>query len=237
MNRMRGDGLVAGAALALAACGGEQVAEAPAQQRAAAPTGAAAEAPAEVEGREYRVLAFGDSLFAGYGLQAGESYPERLEAALRARGIDARVSNAGVSGDTTAAGRQRLGFVLGNEERAPDLAIVELGGNDLLRGVPPAQTRENLDAILAELDSRGIPVLLMGMRAPPNLGPAYVGAFDAIYTDLAEQYDAALVPFFLEPVWNRPGLIQPDRVHPTAQGIEAMVQATVDEVEDALPEE
>jgi len=233
---MRGDGLVAGAALALAACGSEQAADAPVQQRSA-PSAEPAEAPADVAGREYRILAFGDSLFAGYGLQEGESYPARLEAALRQRGVDARVSNAGVSGDTTAAGRQRLGFVLDNEEQAPDLAIVELGGNDLLRGVPPQQTRENLDAILAELDWRGIPVLLMGMRAPPNLGPAYVSAFDSIYPDLAEHYDAALVPFFLESVWNRPALVQPDRVHPTAQGIEAMVEATVDQVDEALPED
>ena len=229
---MRKHGLAAIAALALAACG-EQAAEAPVQQRDARPV---AQPAAEVAGPNYRILAFGDSLFAGYGLAQGESYPARLEAALREQGIDARVSNAGVSGDTTAAGRQRLGFVLDNEPRAPDLVIVELGGNDLLRGLPPEQTRANLDAILAELESRDIPAILFGMRAPPNLGPGFVTAYDTIYPELAEQYDAALVPFFLEPVWNRPDLIQPDRIHPTAQGIEAMVAATADDVAEALPE-
>jgi acyl-CoA thioesterase-1 len=233
---MRSGGLMVIAAMGLTACGGEPTAgpqAEPVRQRAAMQDGQSA----EVSGPAMRILAFGDSLFAGYGLQAGEGYPERLEAALRARGINARVSNAGVSGDTTAAGRQRIAFVLENEEEVPDLAIVELGGNDLLRAIPPEQTRENLDAILAELDRRGIPVLLMGMRAPPNLGPGFVQTFDAIYPALAEKYDAALVPFFLDSVWTRPDLIQPDRVHPTAQGIEAMVAATLDEVVEALPED
>ncbi len=226
------------AVLALAGCGAEPVAEAP-ERRAAGGDGAAAAvgSRAEMSGPERRILAFGDSLFAGYGLEEGESYPARLEAVLRERGVNARVSNAGVSGDTTAAGRQRLGFVLDNEKRVPDLVIVELGGNDLLRGLPPEQTRENLDAMLAELEARGIPVLLMGIRAPPNLGVEYVRAFDSIYSALAERYDAALVPFFMEPVLIRPGLVQPDRIHPTAQGIEAMVAATVDAVAEALPED
>src|SRR5690606_12448558 len=138
-----------------------------------------------VTGPERRVLAFGDSLFAGYNLAEGESYPARLEAALRARGVAASVTNAGVSGETTAAGRQRLSFVLDKEAAAPDLAIVELGGNDLLRGIAPAQTRENLAAILETLRQRDIPVLLMGMRAPPNLGAQFVDEFDAIYPALA----------------------------------------------------
>ena len=136
-----------------------------------------------------------------------------------------------------AAGRQRLAFVLDGMDKPPDLAIVELGGNDLLRGLPPAETRANLSAILAELKKRNVPVLLMGMRSPPNPGPEYRQAFDAIYPALAEESGAALVPFFLEPVWADPKLIQQDRVHPTAEGIDALVAATSDDVAGALPNE
>jgi len=220
-------------ALTLSACGSEA-------PPAPADAGEAREqpdaVPVPVTGPQVRVLAFGDSLFAGYNLADGESYPAVLEAALRQRGIDARVTNAGVSGDTTQAGWQRIGFALDNLSEPPDLAIVELGGNDLLRGIPPAQTRENLAAILAALDERGIPVLLMGMRAPPNLGADFVAQFDAIYPALSQRYDAELVPFFLEAVYDQPELIQPDRVHPTAEGVEALVAATLDEVVAALPD-
>lgn len=219
--------------LALAACGGEPDAPAAEATRAEAAAPAPQQAPT---GRERRILAFGDSLFTGYGLEDGQGYPDGLEAALRRRGINARVIDAGVSGDTSAAGLQRIEFVLDAQQDAPELAIVELGGNDLLRGIAPAETRENLRAILAELQQRNIPVLLMGMRAPPNLGEAYVAEFDRIYPELAERFGAALVPFFLEPVYDQPALIQPDRIHPTAEGIEAMVAATVDDVERALPD-
>lgn len=191
----------------------------------------------ETVGPERHILAFGDSLFAGYNVGEGESYPARLEAALRRQGINARVTNAGVSGDTTAVALQRLEFVLEGLETPPDLALVEFGGNDLLRGISPAETRENLTAVMAEFRERNIPVLLMGMRAPPNLGEAYVREFDAIYPALAGQFDAELVPFFLEPVYDQPALIQPDRVHPTAAGIEAIVAATADDVTGALPDE
>ncbi|MGV3555973.1 MAG: arylesterase [Croceibacterium sp.] len=190
---------------------------------------------AQVRGEELRILAFGDSLFAGYGLATNEGYPEKLEAALRARGINARVADAGLSGDTTAGGRQRIAFVLDSMERAPDLALVELGGNDLLRGLSPAEARANLAAILGELQSRGIPAVLYGMRAPPNAGPEYQAEFDAMYPELAREYGAALVPFFMEPVVGRPALVQADRIHPTAEGIDAMVAATVDVVTEALP--
>ena len=217
-------------ALAVAGCRSGEPAPEARQTGDVAPTEAA-----PVTGPERRILAFGDSLFAGYNVGEGESYPAQLEAALRAQGISARVTNAGVSGDTSAAALQRLEFVLDGLGEAPDLAIVEFGGNDLLRGIPPTETRENLSAILAEFRARDIPVLLMGMRAPPNLGAAYVAEFDAIYPDLAEQYGAQLVPFFLEPVYDQPVLIQPDRVHPTAEGIEAIVAATADEVAEALP--
>jgi acyl-CoA thioesterase I len=217
-------------ALALAACGGEAPAPEPGASEAAG-------AARTVTGPERRILAFGDSLFAGYGVDEDQSYPARLEAALRRQGVNARVTNAGASGDTTAAGLQRIEFVLDGLEQVPDLAIVELGGNDLLRGISPPETRENLAAILSELQERGIPVLLMGLRAPPNLGDIYVEDFDAIYPELAERYGAALVPFFLEPVYDQPKLMQLDRVHPTAEGIEAIVATTVDEVAEALPDD
>jgi acyl-CoA thioesterase-1 len=216
--------------MALAGCGGEAQAPAAPQESAAAEPEAV-----PVSGPPVRILAFGNSLFAGYNVGEGESYPAVLEAALRRRGINATVVNAGVSGDTTQAGRQRLAFVLDNADEAPDLAIVELGGNDLLRGIPPAETRRNLEAILAALGERDVPVLLMGMRAPPNLGADFVSEFDAIYPELAEASGAALVPFFLEAVYDRPAFIQPDRVHPNAEGIEALVAATQDEVIAALP--
>lgn len=190
-----------------------------------------------VIGPERTVLAFGDSLFAGYNLAPEEGYPERLEPALRARGINARVIDAGVSGDTSAAGRQRIAFVLDNMATPPDLALVELGGNDLLRGLPPAQTRENIAAILAELKARNIPVLLIGMRAPPNMGAEFQAEFDALYPALAQEYNVALVPFFLEAVFDKPQLIQDDRIHPTAEGIVQIVGATVDQVAAALPAE
>lgn len=218
----------------LAGCGEDPPAPRPSDGVSAEAAGLA-EKRSPVMGPTRRILAFGDSLFAGYRLGDEESYPAKLEAALRARGIDARVTNAGVSGDTSAAGLQRIGFVLDSLETPPDLAIVELGGNDLLRGIPPAETRKNLTAILDQLAKREIPVLLMGMRAPPNLGAAFVAEFDGLYPALAERYDAALVPFFLQSIYDKPALIQPDRVHPTAKGIDALVAATVDEVADALP--
>ena len=220
-------------ALFLAACGDQEAA----MPEEVTQEAARALVEAEAAGPEQRILAFGDSLFAGYGLGERESYPAQLEAALRGQGYNVRVINAGVSGDTSAAGLQRIEFVLDSLETPPDLAIVELGGNDLLRGISPAETRTNLAAILAELQERRIPVLLMGMRAPPNLGEAFVRDFDGIYPDLVERYGAALVPFFLAPVYDKPALIQDDKVHPTAEGIEALVAATVDDVATALPDE
>lgn len=217
--------------LLLTACGSEDKPAAPPSP------GAMSEEALEVPvmGRERRIVALGDSLFAGYGVERDESYPVRLEAALRARGVNARIANAGVSGDTTAGGLQRLAFTLDSQKEPPELVIVCLGGNDLLRGLPPEETRANLDAILAELKRRGIRALLMGMLAPPNLGPEYRAKFDPIYPALAKKHGAALAPFFLRPVIGRPDLVQQDHIHPTAQGIEAMVSATVDEVEEALP--
>lgn len=215
----------------LAGCGSE--APVP-QQREVSAAEAAMEQP--VMGPERRILAYGDSLFAGYNVHKADSYPAKLEAALRARGVNARVTNAGVSGDTTAAGLQRLGFTLDAMEQKPDLFILELGGNDLLRGLKPSETRANLSAMLDELQLREIPVLIMGMRAPPNMGE-FQAEFDGLYPALAEEYDAALYPFFLEEIYQEPELFQRDRIHPTPSGIEQLVGGTVDAVSEALPDE
>lgn len=218
-------------ALLLAGCGSAD------ERQAAAPSPApTASAAMSVMGESVAVLAFGDSLLTGYGLENGESYPARLEAALRARGINARIANAGVSGDTTAAGLQRLAFTLGSQQVNPKLAIVSLGGNDMLRGLPPEETRANLDAILSELRRRGIEVVLLGMLAAPNLGRDYAARFDPIYPQLAKKHGATLVPFFLQPLMDRPELIQPDHVHPTAAGLDALVGATVDTVAGEIGE-
>jgi acyl-CoA thioesterase-1 len=216
------------ATLSLGACGSEP---APAPSESAAP--AMPDLP--VVGEQVSILALGDSLFAGYGVDPGQSYPTRLEAALRARGINARIVNAGVSGDTTAGGLQRLDFVLKSMSPPPALVIVSLGGNDMLRGLPPEQTRKNLDDLLTKLDQRKVPVLLMGMLSAPNWGEAHAKAFNAIYPDLAKKHRAGLVPFFLQPVIGEPRLIQADRIHPTAEGIDLMVGATIDGVAKALP--
>lgn len=226
---------VAVLALLLAGCGTQ--ADAPAPQASPAAAQSAPDAPPEVPvmGPERRILAIGDSLFAGYGLDRGEGYPAKLEVALRARGINARIADAGVSGDTTAGGLQRLAFTLDSQPAKPELVLISLGGNDMLRGLPPEQTRANLEAILAELDNRGIRAVLMGMLAAPNMGADYRAKFDPLYPALARKYRAALVPFFLEPVFDKPDLIQQDHIHPTAAGIEAIVAATAGTVADALP--
>ncbi|GAA4644373.1 arylesterase [Pontixanthobacter gangjinensis] len=217
--------------LALAACGTEP----PASKTVGAENVGAIAAEQPVMGPERRILAFGDSLFAGYNVAQEDSYPAKLEGALRAQGINARVTNAGVSGDTTAAGLQRLTFTLDAQEERPDLFILELGGNDLLRGIQPNQTRSNIEAMLNELKKRDIPVLLMGMRAPPNFAQ-FQADFDNLYPELAAKYGSGLVPFFLDSIYTKPELIQPDRIHPTEVGIETLVGATVDAVKGALPE-
>lgn len=226
-------GLLITSTLLLAGCGGAEPAPAPSPSEEQS-VEARPEIP--VMGQEVRVLALGDSLFAGYGLASDQAYPVKLEAALRARGVNARIANAGVSGNTSAEGRARLAFTLDNQERAPDLVIISLGGNDMLRGLPPEQTRENLDAILTELDKRKIKAVIMGLLAPPNMGPEYRAKFDPIFPSLAKQHGAVLVPFFLQAVIGRPDLIQQDHIHPTAQGLEAIVAATVEQVAGALPE-
>jgi acyl-CoA thioesterase I len=178
-----------------------------------------------------QLVALGDSLTAGFGLAEGEDFATRLEAALVRQGIDSKVANAGVSGDTATAGAGRLDWAV------PDgiaLVIVELGANDALRGIDPAVTRDALDRLLQRLKARGIPVLLAGMRAPPNMGADYARSFDAIYPDLALRHGAPLYPFFLDGVAGDPRLNQPDGMHPTAAGVEAIVARILPAVTSAL---
>ncbi|MEQ1499184.1 MAG: arylesterase [Novosphingobium sp.] len=184
---------------------------------------------------EIVILALGDSLFAGYGLDPGQSYPAHLETALKAKGIKARIVNAGVSGDTTAGGLQRADFVLNDLPRSPALVIISLGGNDLLRGLSPFETRKNLDALLAKFAAAKVTVLLLGMLAPPNLGQDYAAQFNTIYPALAKKHGARLVPFFLQPLVERPELIQADHIHPTLAGIDVLVGSTLEAVAGALP--
>lgn len=168
-----------------------------------------------------RLVLFGDSLVAGYGLAAADAFPAKLQAALEARGVDVTVVNAGVSGDTTAGGRARLEWSLAEK---PAAVIVELGANDGLRGLKPAATAENLDTILARLARDRIPVLLAGMYAPPNLGREYSRSFNAIYPRLAKAHGVSLYPFFLDGVAGEAALNQPDGLHPNAKGVDVIVE-------------
>ena len=179
------------------------------------------------------VLAFGDSLTAGYGLASDQSFAAQLQAALRGRWAGARVLNAGVSGDTTTTGLARLPRVLSGLSARPDLAIVELGANDLLRGIDPSQMRANLDAILHGLRQAGIPPLVAGMRAPPFLGP-FAWRFDAVFPAVAAAHGAALYPFFLDGVVGDPTLTLADGLHPNARAIGIVVERILPTVVTAL---
>lgn len=182
-----------------------------------------------------KLLALGDSLTAGYGLPEPQSFASQLEKALAAKGYDVTVINAGVSGDTTAGGRARLDWALADK---PDAAIVELGANDMLRGLDPDQAKANLDAILKTLKERRIPTLLAGMLASPSLGKPYTDKFNAIYPDLAKAYDVPLYPFFLDGVALDRSLIQADGMHPNAQGVAVIVERILPSVTtllDGLP--
>ncbi len=174
------------------------------------------------------IVALGDSLTAGYGVGPGESFPEQLEAALRERGHDVTVANAGVSGDTASDGLARLDWSVPADA---EIVIVELGANDALRGIDPAVTQNALSQILAKLRERGQAVLLAGMLAPRNLGDEYVAEFDAIYPGLAAEYSVPLMPFFLEGVAADRSLNQPDGLHPTAAGVARIVENILPEVE------
>jgi acyl-CoA thioesterase-1 len=186
------------------------------------------------QAKDVHILAFGDSLTAGYGLPREQGFAPQLEDTLRRNGIRAQVTNAGVSGNTAANGRSRVKWTLDGLKVKPDLAIVALGANDMLRGYSPGQTREDLDAILAEFKRRDIPVLLAGMIAPPNLGQRYMTEYNMIFPDLARKYRAPLYPFFLAGVAGNPALNLPDRVHPNFQGIKRMVSGIAPTVMKAL---
>lgn len=190
---------------------------------------AASGAPARAE--TVRILALGDSLTAGYGLDLADTFPVQLEDALRADGLDVAVINAGVSGDTSAGGLARLGWALADR---PHMAIVALGGNDALRGLDPAATRANFDAIVTRIEAAGVRVLLAGMKAPPNLGAEYGRAFEAVFAGVAERHGVALYPFFLEGVAAVPALNQDDAIHPNARGIQIMVEGILPYVRDLI---
>jgi acyl-CoA thioesterase-1 len=166
------------------------------------------------------LVAFGDSLTAGFGVPATEAYPARLERRLREQGFAYRVVNAGVSGDTTAGGLRRVDLVL---KARPRIVILELGANDGLRGFPPERTRDNLARIIERLQAGGATVVLAGMRVPPNYGDQYAAAFAAIFPDLARRYGVPLIPFFLDGVALDPALMQADGIHPTGEGYRVIV--------------
>ena len=172
------------------------------------------------QARTVRILVLGDSLAAGYGLPAEEGFQARMAKALRERGLDVQLVDAAVSGDTTAGGRARLEWALAD---GADAALVELGGNDGLRALPPASTAANLRTILDVLQARRIPVLLSGMLAPPNLGQEYGNAFRNVFTELGTRPGVIYDPFFLEGVAGEAALNQPDRIHPNAEGVRRIV--------------
>ncbi|MEM7569664.1 MAG: arylesterase [Pseudomonadota bacterium] len=181
------------------------------------------------------IVAFGDSLTAGYGLGPGEAFPNQLEDMLREKGYSAAVvKNAGVSGDTSSGGRSRLLWNLSALKRTPDLLILELGANDALRGILPERTRANVDAMLKTLQEKNIPVLLTGMLAPPNLGDEYGAEFNSLYPDLAKAYEVPLYPFFLDGVAADPALNQEDGIHPTKEGVALIVENILPSVITAL---
>lgn len=186
------------------------------------------------------LVALGDSLTQGYGLMPGEGLVPQLQAWLAAHGAEVSILNAGVSGDTTSGGRARLDWSL---EPGTDAVMIELGGNDMLRGLPAAQARDNLDAMLAEVTAKGLPVLLVGLRAPGNYGPDYQAQFDAIWPELAAKYHAVLVPDLFAPLHALPpeeraarGLMQADGIHPSAAGVPLVVAALGPKVLELIAE-
>jgi acyl-CoA thioesterase-1 len=188
-------------------------------------------ASAAVRAEPLRIVALGDSLSAGYELPPEAAFPAQLERALKAKGLDVLVENAGVSGDTSTGGLERLDWSVAD---GTTLVVVELGANDALRGIDPALTRANIDAILARLKERGIGAVLAGMLAPPNMGEAYGAAFNAIFPDMAAKHGVPLYPFFMEGVITVPGLLLDDGIHPNEQGVARIVEGIAPVVEAAL---
>lgn len=191
---------------------------------------ASAEMAAE---KPLKVVVLGDSLSAGYGLPASAAFPARLQKALKEKGVDAEIVNAGVSGDTASGGRDRLDWSVPEDASA---VIVELGANDGLRGIDPAVTKAALDDIITRLKARKIPVLLAGMLAGRNLGPDYTAQFDRIYPELAQKHGITLYPFFLDGVAGEAKLNQADGIHPTAEGIDVIVTRILPVAERFLAE-
>lgn len=192
---------------------------------------AAAQTPDTARSTAIKLAVLGDSLTAGYGLPSGAAFPARLQLALKEKGIETEMVNAGVSGDTTSGGRDRLDWSIPQGTQA---VIVELGANDALRGVDPKVSRAALDDILKKLKARNIAVLLCGMYAPPNFGADYARAFNGIYPELAKTHDVPLYPFFLTGVVGVAGLNQPDGLHPTAAGVDMIVKQILPTVEAFL---
>ncbi|WP_018689847.1 arylesterase [Ahrensia kielensis] len=174
-----------------------------------------------VHAEKLQGVGFGDSLMAGYQLENGNGFPDQLQAALREKDHDIAIANAGVSGDTTSGGLARLEWSVPDNT---DFVILELGGNDALRGIQPDITRQNLDQMIEALKARNIDVLLVGMIAPPNMGDTYGAAFNKIYAELAEKHNVPLYPFFLEGAITNPELMQADGIHPTKEGVKIMVE-------------
>jgi acyl-CoA thioesterase I len=187
--------------------------------------------PVAATDRPVKLVLFGDSLTAGLGLSANHAFPARLDHALKAKGHAVDIVDAGVSGDTASAGLARLDWSVPEET---DAVILELGANDALRGIDPKVTHQALDSILRRLKQRGVEVLLTGMRAPRNLGPDYVRAFDAIFPELAATHGVPLYPFFLDGVATDPKLNQGDGIHPNAEGVDIIVARILPKVEDLL---
>jgi acyl-CoA thioesterase-1 len=182
-------------------------------------------------GKPIRIVAFGDSLSAGYGLRPSQSFPAQLQKALKERGHNVVVDNAGVSGDTSAAGLARIAWAIGDDA---DAVIVEFGANDALRGISPKVTRENMQKIVAKLTAKRIPMLLTGMRSPTNWGENYSEDFDAIFPDLAKEHALIFYPFFLDGVIFDSKLNQQDGIHPNAKGVAAIVKAMLPQVEELI---
>lgn len=183
------------------------------------------------EAAETRLLAFGDSLVHGYGLEEQETFPAQLEVALRERGHEVQVLNGGNSGDTSAAGLARLDWALADD---PDAVLVVLGANDALRGTEPPETYSNLSSLLTSLEEEELPTLLAGMMAPRNMGPEYAAEFDALFPQLAEEHDIVFYPFFLEGVAAEAELNQGDGIHPNGEGVAVIVEGILPAVEELL---
>jgi acyl-CoA thioesterase-1 len=185
-------------------------------------------AATSAQAEPFRIVGFGDSLMAGYGLDAGQGFTDQLQAALQAAGYDATVANAGVSGDTSSSALARLDWSIPD---GTQLVILEIGANDMLRGIDPAIVEKNIAAMLERLKQRRIPVLLAGMLAAPNLGPDYAQRFNGLYPLLSQRYGVPLYPFFLDKVAADASVLQPDGMHPTAAGIARIVEAILPTVE------